>query len=77
MGRAQIAAVKEPSGLDTVGGKRPDGATVIPWARGKCLAWDATTPDTFTPFHLQETQLLAGSAATRAAVLKFTKYAAI
>jgi hypothetical protein len=77
MGRARIAAVKEPSGLDTVGGKRPDGATVIPWARGKCLAWDATTPDTVASSHLQETQLVAGSAANRAAARKSIKYAAI
>ena len=46
LSRAQVAAVKEPLGLLTSDGKRPDGATIIPWSGGKCLSWDATTPDT-------------------------------
>jgi hypothetical protein len=77
MGRAQIAAIKEPSGLLTDDAKRPDGATIIPWARGKCLAWDATTPDTLAASHLNVTQMSAGAAAERAAALKATKYASI
>ena len=35
----QIPVVKGPVGL-SVDGKRPDGATLIPWSRGKPLAWD-------------------------------------
>jgi hypothetical protein len=77
MGRAQIAAVKEPSGLSTADMKRPDGATIIPWARGKCLAWDATTPDTVAASHIAATQLIAGAAADRAASLKSAKYSFI
>ena len=44
--RAHIPAYKEPTGLVTQGGKRPDGATLIPWSKGKALAWDVTVPDT-------------------------------
>ena len=36
--RAQIHAVKEPVGLMREDGKRLDGTTILPWARGKPLA---------------------------------------
>ena len=36
---AGIPAVKEPAGLSRDDGKRPDGVTLLPWARGKALAW--------------------------------------
>jgi len=49
--RAQIPAVKEPPGLPRHHGKLPDGATVIPWAKRKLMAWDVTVPDTFTELH--------------------------
>ena len=75
--RANIAATKEPAGLIRADGKRPDGATVIPWARGKCLAWDATIPDTLAMSHLSASSLSAGTAATHAAEGKKIKYAAI
>ena len=26
--------------------KLPDGTTILPWARGKPMAWDVTVPDT-------------------------------
>ena len=61
--RAQIPAVKEPVGLSRDDGKRPDGATLIPWARGKALAWDVTVADTFALSHVGDTSILAGSAA--------------
>ena len=44
---AKIREKKEPLGLCRTGGKRPDGVTVIPWPKGKCLTWDVTVPDTF------------------------------
>ena len=37
--RAEIPAVKEPVGL-MQDGKRSDGATLIPWARGKPLEYE-------------------------------------
>jgi len=35
--RADIPANLEPNGLLRNDGKRPDGATLVPWARGRCL----------------------------------------
>jgi len=52
---AQIPAVKEPPGLLRSDGKRPDGATLIPRAKGKLTAWDVTVPDTFAESHLSST----------------------
>jgi len=50
--RAAIPAVKEPAGLSRDNGKRPDGVTLLPWAKGKPLAWDVTVPDTYADSHL-------------------------
>jgi len=38
--RASVPAVKEPAGLSRDDGKRPDGVTLLPWAKGKPLAWE-------------------------------------
>ena len=54
--RAQIQATKEPIGLSRIDGKRPDGATLIPWKRGKPLTWDVTVPDTYAASHLARQQ---------------------
>src|SRR6218665_3224350 len=40
--RAGGPSTREPAGLFRTDGKRPDGATLIPWSAGKYLAWDAT-----------------------------------
>ncbi len=72
--RAKIQAVKEPTGLTRRDGKRPDGVTLIPWSRGRCLAWDVTIPDTMAASHIDRTSLTAGAAAEHTAVLKTTKY---
>jgi len=40
--KANIPAIKEPSGLVRDDGKRPDGSTLIPRLAGKSLAWDVT-----------------------------------
>ena len=49
--RAKIPAAKEPTGLTRTDGKRPNGVTMVPWAwaRGRCMAWDVTVPDTLAP----------------------------
>jgi len=72
--RAGIAAVKEPSGTVMGSGLRPDGASLIPWTRGKCLAWDATSPDTLAASHISSTSIQAGAAAEHAASSKILKY---
>jgi len=55
--------MREPSGLVSGTALRPDGAKLIPWVRGKYLAWDATTPDTLAASHINSTGYVAGSAA--------------
>jgi hypothetical protein len=72
--RADVAAIKEPTGLIAGSGLRPDGATLIPWSRGKCMAWDATIVDTVAASHLTSTRNQAGAAAVHAANLKHQKY---
>jgi hypothetical protein len=74
LGRAGIAAGKEPTGLLAGSSLRPDGATLIPWATGKCLAWDFTTPDTLAASHLAATSITAGAAAAHASTQKVQKY---
>ena len=39
---AWIPSHLEPVGLYCSNGKRPDGASVVPWKGGKVLMWDAT-----------------------------------
>jgi len=53
--RAQIQAVKEPAGLLRRDGKRPDGATLIPWARGKSMAWSKLPSDLRSNLYLRST----------------------
>ena len=68
----QIPASKEPIRPSRADGKRPDGATLVLWTRGKPLAWDVTVPDTYAASHLQLT-----SATACAAINKTTKYIAV
>ena len=72
--KAQIPETKEPIGLSRTVGKRPDGVTLIPWARGKLLAWDFTVTDTYAASHIVETEECAGATATTAAANKINKY---
>ena len=75
--RPQIPPSKEPIGLSSADGTRPDGATLVPWTRGKPLAWDVTVPDTYAALHVQLTSTTACAAAEKAAVNKTTKYVAL
>ena len=65
---------KEPTELIMQNGKRPEGVTLIPWSRGKALAWDVTIPDTYAASHIQSTALEVGTSAIHAADMKCTKY---
>mgnify|MGYP003434925303 CR=1 FL=1 len=67
--RAKIQASKEPLGTFR-DNKRPDGVTLTPWQRGKCVAWDVTVADTFANSYLPLTAARAGAAAERAALNK-------
>ena len=75
--RAQVPSCKEPAGLSRSDGKRPDGVSLIPWSRGRCVAWDVTSPDTLAPSHLPSSATQAGSAAARAEAAKTLKYSAL
>ena len=72
--KASIPTSKEPSGLSMIDNKRPDGCTLIPWKKGKCLAWDVTIPDTVAVRYLHTTSQQRGGAAIRASDEKFKKY---
>ena len=65
----------EPSGICLSDGKRPDGATVIPWKTGRVLVQDATCPDTFAPSHISLATREAGAVAAQAEQRKRMKYA--
>ena len=71
---AKITAHLEPVGICRADGKRPDGATVMPWKGGRVLVWDATCPDTFAPSHLQLATREAGAVADQAERRKMAKY---
>ena len=66
MKRAQIPATKEHVKLILQNGKRPDGSTLIPWFRGKPMAWDVTVPDSCAESHFGDTATKAGAAANQA-----------
>jgi len=69
-----VLAVVEPPGLLRGDGKRPDGTTLIPWAGGRSLLWEFTSPDTLAPSHLTKTLFLAEAAASQAEARKIVKY---
>ena len=56
---AGIPSMLEPAGLDRGDGKRPDGITVYPYSRGRCLIWDATCVNTFASSNLMRSALAA------------------
>jgi len=72
--RSGTLAIREPHGLCTSNGKRPDGVTQIPLRRGRCLAWDAACPDTFATCHVTACSDEAGSAAVNTEIRKCHKY---
>ena len=65
LSKADIPAVKEPSGLLRTDGKRPDGVTQLPWTR-KCVTWDVTVIDTLALSYVHETSQTHGVAAEKA-----------
>src|SRR5882757_401452 len=64
----------EPGGLLAGDARRPDGATMVPWEHGRCLAWDFTCPDTVPPSHILNSSIAAGSAGLTAESRKRQKY---
>ena len=74
---AGIPSIREPPGLSRSDAKRPDGVTLVPWSRGRCLVWDATCPDTLAPSHVHQSSVSAGSSAAASESVKLGKYAAL
>ena len=75
--QAKVLACKEPIGLSCSNGKRPNGATMIPWACGRPLAWDVSVRDTFGISHIGTNSVQSDGAAETAARNKRTKYSDI
>jgi len=60
-----MPVVKELISLMRDDNKRPDGTTLLPWARGKPMAWDVTVPDTYAESHIGNTATKSGAAAQK------------
>src|SRR5207248_1797160 len=52
---AGVPCQKEPLGLCSDDGRRPDGLSLIPWAQGKYLVWDATVSATVADSYIADT----------------------
>jgi len=61
---AEIHSKLEPTGCSRTDGKRGDGLTLIPWAKGKSLLWDFTCADTFANSYVK-TRIGLGSKTSR------------
>ena len=72
-----IPSQKEPQGLSRDDGKRPDGATLIPWQQGRCTVWDFTCVNTLAPSYLKATSSEPGAAAKIAEEKKKKKYTSL
>ena len=59
-----LSASGIPSGLDRGDGKRPDGITVYPYSRGRCLICDTTCVNKFASSNLIRAPLAAGPSPT-------------
>ena len=73
-GASRIPSQLEPSGISRSDGKRPDGATLVPWKCGKLLVWDATCVDTYAPSYSRVASQEAGAVADQAEKQKSDKY---
>ena len=74
---AGVPSHLEPVGLSRDDGKRPDGATLIPWKQGQCLVWDFTCPNTIARSYINKSSEQAGSVSTSAEEKKVKKYSSL
>ena len=51
--------------------------TLVPWQGGRCLAWDASVVDTFTPSYVAVSAQVTGSAAQASVERNVSKYAGL
>lgn len=71
---AHVPCRLEPQGLFRSDGKRPDGASLVPWKSGKLIAWDATCRDSFAPSYRSSSTHSPGAVANLAESSKCRKY---
>lgn len=71
---AEIPSTREPPGCSGPDGKKPDGLTLVPWARGRSLLWDFTCSDTFANSYVNKTARELGWSARQAEQFKIKKY---
>ena len=74
---AKIPCHLEPSGLYRNDGKRPDGASMVPWRGGKVLVWDAPCADSLAPSYTTLAAREARAVAANAEQRKHSKYSHI
>ena len=74
LGSAQATSITEPPGLARSDGKRPDGLTLFPWEKGRCLVWDFTCRDTLAPSNVEAAAQGAGKCAQKAEKDKVAHY---
>ena len=72
---AGVPSQLEPTGLSRDDGKRPDGATIIPFSKGKCLVWDVTCVNTLAASHIKSAASHPGAPSEAAEQKKHKKYA--
>ena len=65
-----ISSTLEPIGLLRKDGRRPDGHTLMPWQRGRTLAWDFTCISRLANSNLPMGVLPGANAASEAEVRK-------
>ena len=71
---AKIPSHLEPVGLFRLDGRRPDGATMVPWKCGKVMVWDVTCADSLANSHRELASRETGAVAACAEQRKRAKY---
>jgi len=74
--KANVPAIKQPSGLVRDDSKRLDGSTLIPWLAGKSLAWDIDVVNTVAESYIS-ISASPGGAAEHTAARKSAKYSSL
>ena len=71
---ADVPATLEPLGLSRNDGKRPDGASLLPWKEGKPLVWDFTCVRRLAASYTEKAKQEGATVATAAEIKKRDKY---
>ena len=74
---AGVPSHLEPTGLSRDDGKRPDGATIVPWSQGQCSVWDFTCVNTVAASHIDSAASRDGAPSESAENKKRSKYSSL